>query len=77
MLLTRVSVYIAQVFINIVFVGGWWDHQWPDSAHILINYGKKFSFLYLIGVWCGFLECIHNIKRGPSSASAVNLTSRV
>jgi hypothetical protein len=48
MLVTRMSVYIAQVFINIVFAGGWWDHQWPDSAHILINYGEKFSFYVLL-----------------------------
>jgi len=62
MLLARVSVYIAQVFISTVFAGGWLDHQWPDSAHILINYGKKLSFLCFIGVRCGFLECNHNIK---------------
>jgi len=64
MLLARVSVYIAQVFISTVFAGGWLDHQWPDSAHILINYGKKLSFLCFIGVRCGFLECNHNIKWG-------------
>jgi hypothetical protein len=64
MLLSTVSVYIAQVFINIIFAGGWWDLQWPDSAHILINYEKKFSVLYFIDLQCVFMECNHYIKHG-------------